>query len=77
MGWKLTHRDVAFQVLPVEREPMWDGNVRIHKNNIIVLDVEREPMWDGNSAHSWGFWYEREVEREPMWDGNEMAALFI
>jgi len=56
---------------------MWDGNVRIHKNNIIVLDVEREPMWDGNSAHSWGFWYEREVEREPMWDGNEMAALFI
>ena len=54
----------------VEREPMWDGNVRLRKyrfqtkrlsENQCGMETEDpttypdEPVW---------------VEREPMWDGN-------
>ncbi len=32
---------------PIEREPMWDGNLGSWRETADTL-VEREPMWDGN-----------------------------
>ena len=54
--------------IPVEREPMWDGNI-ITSSRSISKSVEREPIWDGNDYKLLvsAFVY---VEREPMWDGN-------
>jgi len=35
---------------PVEREPMWDGNLQWLSANKRPDNVEREPMWDGNGS---------------------------
>ncbi len=35
---------------PVEREPMWDGNLYEPFFLILPILVEREPMWDGNAS---------------------------
>ena len=54
----------------VEREPMWDGNLKVGAPDVWRAEVEREPMWDGNNFPGFPCLFLCQVEREPMWDGN-------
>ena len=56
--------------IPVEREPMWDGNLIAFYAPETKRRVEREPMWDGNTGRQLDQSPTCTVEREPMWDGN-------
>jgi len=70
VGWKpaASYRPGGAH-LPVEREPMWDGNVfRLHFQHQVVPLSENQCGMEifARKGGSPG----QLVEREPMWDGN-------
>ncbi len=51
-GMETSLQEIRGGTSPVEREPMWDGNIKSICRQDVMPAVEREPMWDGNSPRT-------------------------